>query len=122
MLKIIREHNRLNGFAFTIAEFVILAAVLLPFVIYFWAHERWWEATIATGIVLNCAAIAVTAARQRSRGERQVGLRAMRDPARREAIAREHPGLAQHTMVLTLSLLVPFLVLGWTLVDLARSS
>jgi hypothetical protein len=120
VLKIIREHNELNGFAFTIAEFCVLALLLLPFLVYYWTHERWWEAAVATGIVLNCATIAVCAGRQQSRGEPQVGIRQMRQPEMRAQIALEHPDLARRTMVLTFSLLVPFLVLGWTLVDLAR--
>jgi hypothetical protein len=122
MLKMIREHNTLNGFGFTIAEFLVLAVLLMPFVLYYWLHQRWWEGLIATGIVLNCATVAVTAARQRRRGEKEVGLRAMRRPELREQIAREHPSLAAHTMTLTLSLLIPFLVLLWTLADLGRST
>lgn len=122
MLTIIREHNRLNGFAFTIAEFCVLAAVLLPFVVYYWAHQRWWEAVIATGIVLNCVPVGVTAGRQRARGEPQVGLRAMRLPELRHQIAREHPSLARNTMILTLSVLVPFLVSVWSLAEVARGA
>jgi hypothetical protein len=112
MLTIIRERNRLNGFAFTVAEYCVLVALLLPFVVYYWTHQRWWEALMATGIVLNCATVGVAAGRQRARGEVQVGLRAMRRPELRHQIAREHPSLARNTMILTLSLLVPFLATG----------
>ncbi|MEW1953056.1 hypothetical protein [Terrabacter sp. NPDC080008] len=121
MLAIIREHNRLNGFIFSIAEFCLIAALLLPFVVYYWAHQRWWEAVMATGIVLNCVTISLTAVRQRARGEHQVGLRAMRRPDLRRQVAREHPSLARHTLTLTLSVLVPFLASAWALADVARA-
>jgi|SRR6478752_1828892 len=120
MRTIIWEHNRLNGFAFTIVEFSVVCALLIPFAGYYWIHQRWWEALIATGIVLNCATIGVIAGRQTARGELEIGHGAMRSPELRHQIARDHPSLVRNTGILTLSLLVPFLVIGWSLAEAAH--
>ena len=55
MMDRIKAHNILNGIIFSIVEFVITAAILAPFAIYYALHARWLYAAVAIGIILNCS-------------------------------------------------------------------
>jgi len=53
----IELHNRLNGYAFVIGEFVVIGVVIGGFGVYYAAHGRPLEAAVALGIVTNAAII-----------------------------------------------------------------
>ena len=66
----IELHNRLNGYAFVIGEFVVIGVVIGGFGVYYAAHGRPLEAAVALGIVTNAAIIVLLCTRSLLRGER----------------------------------------------------
>jgi hypothetical protein len=82
VLKIIRNHNYLNGNLFSFIEFVVVTLVILPFAAYY--------------IVLM-------------KKEKSIGIvKLYSDNALREKIRAEYPNLASETIVLCVAILVPF--------------
>ena len=105
----IEAHNRLNGYAFVTAEFVLVGAVVGAFGAYYATHGRALEAFVALGITANALVIVVLCVRSVLRGERGVGLRKLyTDPAVRRQVMLENPRLTTDTLLLTGAVVIPF--------------
>lgn len=110
MRQIIRNHNRLAGFRFTLIEFLIGAAGLIGLALGFILVGRFPLALIAGGIALNCAAVAgATLADRGAEGPVRRWTAAF-SPSDRAAILREHPHAQRDTWALAAITLVPLLV------------
>lgn len=121
MLKRIRLHNYLNGHVFSLIEYLVVAAILSPFLFYYVAHGRALYALAAAGIVLNCFTFCGVAIASIVTKEPSVGLkRFARDRELRKRMAVEHPNLSQDTLILSITVLVPFWIFAATLIDLMR--
>ena len=118
MLRRIRVHNYLNGHVFSFAEYVLVAAVLTPFLIYYVAHGRTVYAVVAIAIILNCFAVATPALISILKGEQSIGLlNWSRDRELRRKIGLEHPSLARDTAILSITVLIPFWIIGAVLLE-----
>lgn len=129
MIERIEVHNRLNGYAFVIVEFVLVVALIGGFGAYYATHGRALEAVIALGIAANALVIVLLCLRSVWRGERGVGLRRLyTDPAVKRQVMLANPRLTADTMLITGAVLVPFilvLVMVWTAIrrgDIRRSA
>jgi hypothetical protein len=98
----------LNGHIFSFIEFILAAGVILPFFVYYLWHGRILMAGISLGLVLNFTTILSFALASLRRGEKSIGLAFYRDARVRRQVAQEYPDLQSDTLILSLSLLVPF--------------
>lgn len=120
MLKRIRLHNYLNGHVFSLIEYLLVAAILTPFLFYYVAHGWALYALAAAGIVFNCFTVCAVALVSILAKEQSVGLRRFaRDRELRRRVAIEHPNLSSDTLILSVTVLIPFWIFGATLIDLA---
>lgn len=110
LLHIIREHNRLNGFRFVVIEFslVTLAAIFIS--VGGLLHRNWPMAFIGAGIAANAMAVIAIAVAQIRDHEQGDGLLKFRSAQFRADIRSQHPKLSTHTVVLVVSVLMPFLL------------
>jgi hypothetical protein len=76
MIERIKTHNVLNGMRFSIAEFLFIALVILPFAIYYLAYAHWINGLVSVGIISNCLTVVMI-------GLRQLDVHAARRPFRR---------------------------------------
>jgi hypothetical protein len=113
MLRRIRDHNYLNGQVLSFVEYLFVAAVVALFLVYYLANGRTLYALVAIGIVLNCLTVSAVALVSLLRGERSIGaMRLWRDRELRRKIAREYPHLSQDTVVLSITVLIPYWIFG----------
>jgi hypothetical protein len=111
VIKRIEDHNRLNGYLFVTIEFVVIAAVLAPFGIYWLSHRDWVLGAIAVGIFVNCLVVVARAVRGLVRREPGVGLwKIYTDTATRHAVAASYPNLSADTFVVAIAALLPFVL------------
>jgi len=107
----IEDHNRLNGYLFVTIEFGVIAAVVVPFGIYWLVHRDWLLGAIAAGILANCAVVFGTALRSLIRGDRGVGIwKIYTDLKTRRAVAATHPNLSADTAIVATAALLPFVL------------
>jgi hypothetical protein len=108
----VEVHNRLNGYAFVIAEFVLIGAVVAGYGVYYSRHGRPLEGVLALGIVANAAVIVLLCVRSVLRGERGVGLwRIYTDSEVRRKVMEENPRLSTDSLLITGLVLLPFVLL-----------
>lgn len=117
MREMLREHNNLNGFGFSLAEFLLAALVAFWLCAAYLSRGRvmWFVAWL--GIAINSVTICVTVLVQIRRGERSKGLYDTYFGKGRETVRREHPKLMEHTVHIVLATAVPFLLALLVLVD-----
>jgi hypothetical protein len=120
MIEIVREHNLLNGYRFTIAEYGLVGAGLGLLAAYYGAAGRYLDALVWLGIVVNCAVIAILALDALRSGATDPGMLPMRRGSFRDSVAREHPRLARRTLVLITVGLLPYLLAGSVLIEWLR--
>ncbi|MDQ2798394.1 MAG: hypothetical protein M3Y13_01980 [Armatimonadota bacterium] len=119
MREMLYEHNTLNGFWFSLIEFLLVAlfclflgaACLLKGNIA--GHLVWAAAFL--GIAVNAAVICGTVIEQMRRGERSSSLHETYSAKGRERVRREHPNLDRHTLQIVIATAVPFLLAFLTL-------
>jgi hypothetical protein len=118
MINRIKTYNILNGIIFSIVEFVITALIIAPFAIYYIIHGRVLYATVAIGIIFNCLTIVAFGVQQRRRREKDVGIQHTFNKSLREQINREYPHLGNDTWILTTTILLPFVMFIWVVIEL----
>ena len=120
LLEKVRAHNALNGFRFIAVEFGVIALVLAPFAVYYWAAGRWALAFISTGIIANCLPIVFAALRSLRAGEPGSRSDRLRDRIRaRRRSDQLHADM--DTITIALCTLVPFLGAALITVDQLRT-
>jgi hypothetical protein len=108
----VETHNRLNGFGFVIGEFALIGGVTLVFAVLYLAKGSGLQAVGCAGITANSMVVIWLAVRSLRRGEAGIGLwRLYTQREVRDQVIREHPGLSTETLLITLAVLVPFLLL-----------
>jgi len=110
MIQRIKTHNILNGIKFSIAEFVIIPLVIVPFAIYYLTHAQLVYGLVAAGIILNCLTVAGFGLRQLLNKEKEIGLQRLLDKREREDIRRANPHLFKDTLMITLTALLPYVL------------
>ena len=114
----IRLHNYLNGHVFSFVEYLLAAVVLAPFLAYYLTHSRAAYAIVASGVIFNCFAISAFALMSVLRGEQSIRLRRFaRDRDLRKKVAIEHPNLSRDTLILSVTVLIPFWIFAAVLFD-----
>ena len=115
MIRRIKTHNILNGIVFSITEYMIAALIVAPFAVYYIAFGRVLLAVVAVGIILNCLVIAAIGFQQYRRKENDLGIQHMFKKEVRERVDREYPHLGHDTLVLSITVLLPFVILIWVI-------
>lgn len=121
MIRRINDHNTINGVAFAVGEFALLALVVTPFGVAYALTGRPLYALVALGIAVNSLCVVVLGVQAWRAGERGYPLRLLFNRAHRAKLAAQFPKMSEDTLVLTVGMLVPFLVAILTLVDYSRS-
>ena len=106
----VREHNRLNGFVFVIAEFLLVILAALFISASGLLHNRILLAMTGVGIAANAGAVIVIAAAQIRAHEQSEGLLKVRSPEFRAMLRQNNPNLSTHTLIVFVSTLLPFLL------------
>lgn len=102
-------------------EYLVVIAVLAPFVTYYLAHGRTFYAVVAIGIILNALAISAVGFLAILKREPSIGIfKSSRDPELARKLSVEFPTIAQDGLILSLGLLVPYWIFGATMIDLIR--
>jgi hypothetical protein len=109
----IQSHNTVNGVAFVICEFALMALIVAPLGV------AW--ALVAAGIVANCLCVVRVGVRAWRAGERGSSLRLLFSSANRAKLSKEHPRMSEDTLAIMVGTLVPFGLALLTLVDYSRS-
>lgn len=120
MIRRIREHNQLNGIAFSTVEYAI-AALAAGFIAFaFGLNGRWLGLALSIGIVINCLIVVGFGVAAWRRGERGSSLGRLADPEYRRQVRRDHPSLMQDTLTLAIVAIVPFALTIGVVADVAR--
>ncbi len=120
MTDIVREHNLLTGYRFTIVEFALVGLGLSGLVAWYLATGRFVEAVAWFGIVGNAGTMLVLAVDALRHGAMDLGPLPLRRRSFRDAVATSHPRLGRRTAVLVVALCVPYLVPVAVLAEQAR--
>jgi hypothetical protein len=121
MITRVETHNRLNGFGFVTGEFGLVALVALVLAVLYLARGNGVAGIVCAGIGANSMVVICLAVRSLRRGEAGVGVwRIYTRPEVRDKVMREHPGLTSETLLITLTVLVPFLLVLIVAAELAR--
>lgn len=110
MIDRIVSHNHLNGLVFSVAEFSLFLLAVLPFGLYYFFHHNLPFTLIALGLICNFLVIVLFGVRSLLRKEKGGSHKDLFEPTKREAIGRQYPHLMTDTLLLVLTLLVPFLL------------
>ena len=118
MIHRIKVHNLLNGIVFSIVEFLVTVLLIAPFAVYYVLHDKVLYATITIGIILNCLMIVIFGIQQYGNKEKDLGLRHLFHKDVRENISREYPHLRNDTLILVITMLLPFIMFLWVFYEL----
>ena len=121
MIQRIRSHNTVNGIAFAICEFALMALVVAPFGVAWALTGRPLYALAAGGIVANCLCVVMLGVEAWRAGERGSSLRLLFSSAHRARLVKEHPTMSEDTLAIVVGTLIPFGLTVLTLVDYLRS-
>jgi hypothetical protein len=116
LLDMVREHNSLNGLRFVVLEFLLVIAAALLIFLSGIVHGRILLSLAGIGIVANALAVIIIAVAQILHRDKDEGLLKMHSPQYRATLSRERPHLVSHTTTVTLSVLIPFLLVALLLV------
>lgn len=117
----IQSHNTVNGVAFVICEFALMALIVAPLGVAWAFTQRPLYALVAAGIVANCLCVVGVGVRAWRAGERGSSLRLLFSSANRTKLSKEHPRMSEDTLAIMVGTLVPFGLALLTLVDYSRS-
>ena len=121
MIAPVETHNRLNGFGFVIGEFGLVGVVALVLAVLYVARGNGLPAVAFAGITANSIVVMWLAVRSLRRGEAAIGLwRLYTQREIRDEVMREHPRLSTETLLITLAVLVPFLLLVIAAIEAVR--
>jgi hypothetical protein len=121
LIRRIKSHNTVNGVAFVICEFALMALVIAPFGLAWALTDRPLQALVAAGFVANCLCVVVIGVQAWRAGERGYSLRLLFNGAHRARLMKEHPAMSDDTLAILVGTLVPFALAVLTLVDYSRS-
>ena len=110
MIRLIREHNALNGLRFSVIEFLVMAAIVMGFAIYIASTGAIILAIALVGVGANCVVVAAVGIRSLQAGEEDRSLAATFSPSSRARILEEHPYAQRATWALSALTLIPFAV------------
>ena len=117
MIRRIVEHNQLNGVAFSVAEFTVVAAAAALLGAGYARQGNALGAVLALGIGLNSLIIVAFGAVAWTRGERGSSLSRVFSRSGRAELTREHPRLMMDTLIVAVAAVVPFFLLVVTLAE-----
>jgi len=110
MIDRIQSHNTLNGFRFSVAEFALVILIVFPFGLYYFLHQKLALALIALGLICNFSMMIIFGVRSILRKEKGGNQKDLFNKIKREEIDRKHPKLLTDTLLLVITLLLPFLL------------
>ncbi len=120
MRRIIRNHNLLAGLRFSVVEFLAAAAGLIGIAVGFILVGRFPLALVATGIAVNCIAVARATLKGRDTEMTVRPWSAVFRRSHRAAVLRQHPHAQRDTWVLAALTAVPLLVVVGLVLDRPR--
>jgi len=120
VIRIIRDHNRLNGLRFCAFEFGAIALLCVGFAALFASRGSLLFGLVGLGIALNCLPVIVLAIRSIRAGERDIGLRAMLRSDVRAQAQHDVPTMQRDTLILSGATILPFVGLVAALIDWRR--
>lgn len=120
MIRIIREHNTLNGLRFSVIEFLLMAVLVVGFAAYLAGTGSTVFALALLGVGTNCLLVAAVAIGSLRSGEQDRSLAATFSRSSRDRILRDHPRAQRATWVLTSLTLIPFAVTVAALAEAIR--
>jgi hypothetical protein len=112
VMKIVREHNSLNGLRLVTVEFLLVAVAAGWICAGEALHYEWLGAIAGAGIAVNGLAVMIIGVLQLRSGDENIGIVKAGSKEYRSRIAREHPGLSGNTVRVMLLVMVPFLLVG----------
>jgi hypothetical protein len=121
MVEKIKVHNYLNGFVFSLVEFLIVFLFLAPFMIYYFLHGRLLFGIIALGIGINSLLIVVFAANSIRKKEKDFGIGKLFNKKTWLEINRKYPGLQRDTYVLSALIILLFMLTLFCFLDLLKT-
>jgi hypothetical protein len=121
LIERIKAHNEVNGFAFSVAEFLLIVLVLTPFGLFYFRHGRLMAGAVVIGIVVNSLVVAGFGVHALMSGQRDIGVLRWFDKDGRAVIASRYPRMTRDTCILTAAALVPFGALLCVVCDSVRS-
>jgi hypothetical protein len=121
LIRRIKSHITVNGVAFVICEFALMALVIAPFGVAWALTGRPLHALAAAGFVANCICVVVIGVQAWRAGERGYSLRLLFNGAHRATLMKEHPTMSEDTLAILVGTLIPFGLTILTLVDYSRS-
>ncbi|MHB8399326.1 MAG: hypothetical protein ACYDCI_10400 [Candidatus Limnocylindrales bacterium] len=110
MIRLIDQHNTLNGLRFTVIEFMVMAVVVVGFAVYVADAGANVLAIALLGVGANCLVVAAVGIRLLRAGEQDRSLGATFSPSSRARILQEHPHAQRATWALSVLTLIPFAV------------
>ena len=117
----IQSHSIVNGVAFVICEFALIALIVAPLGVAWALAQRPVYALLAAGIVANCLCVVGVGVLAWLAGDRGSSLRLLFSSANRAKLSKEHPRMSEDTLAIMVGTLVPFGLALLTLVDYSRS-
>lgn len=121
MIRRIQSHNTINGIAFAICEFALIAIVVAPFGIAWALRGKPLYGLAVAGIIANCLCVIALGVQAWRAGQGGSQLRLLFSSANRARLSKEHPRMSEDTLVMTLTTLIPFGLAVLTLLDYSRS-
>ncbi|HVC75168.1 MAG TPA: hypothetical protein VND96_01490 [Candidatus Micrarchaeaceae archaeon] len=121
MIARIQSHSIVNGVAFVICEFALIALIVAPLGVAWALAQRPVYALLAAGIVANCLCVVGVGVLAWLAGDRGSSLRLLFSSANRAKLSKEHPRMSEDTLAIMVGTLVPFGLALLTLVDYSRS-
>ena len=112
MIRLIREHNTLNGLRFSMTEFLVASVIAVGLAIYLATTGEVALAIALLGVEVNCLVVAAVGVRSLRAGEPDRSLRATFSPSTRARILEDYPHAQRATWILAGLALIPFAVLA----------
>lgn len=120
MIRLIREHNAVNGLRFTVIEFMVMAVIVAGFAVYLGNAGANVFAIALLGVGANCLVVAAVGIRSLQAGEQDRSLGATFSQSSRARILAEHPHGQRATWALSALTLIPFAVAAAALAGRVR--
>ena len=112
LLAMLREHDGLNGLRFVVVEFVLVTVASLLISLSGILHDRILAAIFGIGIAANAVAVIAIAVAQIRNHDENEGLLKLHSIQFRVRVSQEHPKLGTHTLIVLVSVLMPFLLVA----------
>jgi len=122
VVRLIVEHNKLNGIMFSTIEFLVVSLAAAFIGLGFAVHHQWVGVFLAAGTALNCLIVVGFGVAAWRRGERGRSVRSVFSPQQRQEIGREHPTMMRDTAVLATASVVPYALLVAVALDRSHRS